>query len=951
MTYQAHTRLHRSPRLARSRLIVSLVLTLLLLGGCDQQLELTEEEYLNRATVFEQQGDLSSAIIEYKNALRVNPSNAATRWAVGLLRLQQKKWSLAENHLRNAMKTLPHNRKIATNLANALLPQGKYEEVLELFEIDRDHPSIVDATPLVLEGTALLGLLRPDEARTNFEQALSLQPGNPEATLGLAQIFLETNEWQQARDAIASVLDAFPNHIKGLMLQGDLYRLRGEKRQAVRTYSRVLDLDPRNIAAHLSRAQVFLSEGRFDAAVLDVTTLKKYVPEYPISNYLQALVSFEKQDYETAEDSINKVLKAAPDHSPSLLLLATLQHKKGALDAAAATLNRYLDIVPDNLFARKLMAQVQLKLNHPDEAIQVLSLADQQLEDDNEAAALFASAYLQSGNPSKATEIVQRAVNQNPDDPQLRATLGMIQATAKLDDRAIETLEKASELGADSIGVDAMVTLYHLKNKAYAKALVKADELAARDAASPLGPYFKGLINAAQGKPERGRRYFELALQADPSYLPATIALAKLEAEQGDSDALNKRLKTLLSGDQNNPQILQRLAREAEKKNDYHQAIAYWQRLQDLNPDLPQPYISLSLDYLHLGETRKALVKANKGRELHPMDPRVLETLGIALILDGQPDEAAPIFVQLTTLYPSKANYYMRLAQAENAAGKLLQAEDSLRQALDIDPVYLPALKALAELELENARPEQALKLALRMTENYPNDVEATLLLSKVFSSIQEYGKAIEVLDNAYQVQPNRPTMEALFRLYQMDDRLQNTIELLQRWIALNPGDNNVRTILADKLLKQGDTEAAEAGYRKVIENTPESAAAHNNLAWLLFKKGDGTQALKHAEIAYKADKDDPAIADTIGWILIHTNQIQRGLRILERVVNAYPYLNGTRYHLAVGYHLNSEDQRARAELQRALLEKDKGFDGDQDAMQLLEKLSRQQNSSAQALN
>jgi Tfp pilus assembly protein PilF len=49
---------------------------------------LSEEQYLQRAVDAEAAGDLRSAVIELKNALQRNPSNAEARLKLGLLNLQ-----------------------------------------------------------------------------------------------------------------------------------------------------------------------------------------------------------------------------------------------------------------------------------------------------------------------------------------------------------------------------------------------------------------------------------------------------------------------------------------------------------------------------------------------------------------------------------------------------------------------------------------------------------------------------------------------------------------------------------------------------------------------------------------------------------------------------------------------------------------------------------------------
>ena len=49
------------------------------LGGCDATARLTEQEHIQRAKDFEDQGNLKGSIIELKNAIQKNPDSPQAR--------------------------------------------------------------------------------------------------------------------------------------------------------------------------------------------------------------------------------------------------------------------------------------------------------------------------------------------------------------------------------------------------------------------------------------------------------------------------------------------------------------------------------------------------------------------------------------------------------------------------------------------------------------------------------------------------------------------------------------------------------------------------------------------------------------------------------------------------------------------------------------------------------
>ena len=73
------------------------------------------------------------------------------------------------------------------------------------------------------------------------------------------------------------------------------------------------------------------------------------------------------------------------------------------------------------------------------------------------------------------------------------------------------------------------------------------------------------------------------------------------------------------------------------------------------------------------------------------------------------------------------------------------------------------------------------------------------------------------------------------------------------------------------------------------------------------------------AEQALKLAPANPNVQDTLGWILVQTNQTARGLDLLRRAAAAAPKSGSIRYHYAAALARSGDKARARAELQKLL--------------------------------
>ena len=141
---------------------------------------------------------------------------------------------------------------------------------------------------------------------------------------------------------------------------------------------------------------------------------------------------------------------------------------------------------------------------------------------------------------------------------------------------------------------------------------------------------------------------------------------------------------------------------------------------------------------------------------------------------------------------------------------------------------------------------------------------------------------------------------------------------MLARWVRERPADGVVRLYLADRNLGRKDYKAAAKGYREVLALQPESPVALNNLAWTLSQLKDPS-AVEYAEKAHKLAPNSPAVADTLGWMLVERGDTKRGLELLGQAAAAAPNSLEIRVHYAKALAKTGDKTAARKELESAL--------------------------------
>jgi tetratricopeptide (TPR) repeat protein len=135
------------------------------------------------------------------------------------------------------------------------------------------------------------------------------------------------------------------------------------------------------------------------------------------------------------------------------------------------------------------------------------------------------------------------------------------------------------------------------------------------------------------------------------------------------------------------------------------------------------------------------------------------------------------------------------------------------------------------------------------------------------------------------------------------------------------PRDGSLLFAVGNLRLKQNRIDEAIELLQRTTECSPGHYLAWNNLAVLLAEqRGPDSEALAAIERAlHVAGYNMPTLLDTKAVVLLHANQFQDAVALLEKVT-ASPLGNDARYffHLAVAYHRVGASQSARQALQEA---------------------------------
>lgn len=119
----------------------------------------------------------------------------------------------------------------------------------------------------------------------------------------------------------------------------------------------------------------------------------------------------------------------------------------------------------------------------------------------------------------------------------------------------------------------------------------------------------------------------------------------------------------------------------------------------------------------------------------------------------------------------------------------------------------------------------------------------------------------------------------------------EQALQLLSKALTQLPGSSALLYARAMSAVNQQQLALAEQDLRTIIQSDPENAVALNALGYTLSDRTDRQrEALRLIETALALEPDNPAILDSMGWVLFKLGRADEALPYLRDAVSAEPH-------------------------------------------------------------
>ncbi len=367
--------------------------------------------------------------------------------------------------------------------------------------------------------------------------------------------------------------------------------------------------------------------------------------------------------------------------------------------------------------------------------------------------------------------------------------------------------------------------------------------------------------------------------------------LVALLNNEGDKEAVLALMDRVVSNYSNNPHAHFAYARLAFQSKQYDKAKQQVEAALELKPDYDAALSLLARTQMMQGETDEALEIMRKLVERDPQTTSHRASYARLLAVAKRYDEALRQFREVLKLAPDNADIIYAIALLNLEQRKFKEAEKYFKSLLDKRKHVFESYFYLGSIAEELKQYSKAIKW-YRQVQHGQNKIDAGIRVAQLLSRQKKINEARNYLHSMHNRDPNLSV-----RLYVVEidilakaNQFEPAMEVANRGLAENPDNADLlyaRSLLAEEM---GRLDMAEADLKKILVQDPKNVHALNALGYTLADRTDRLQeAYGYISQALALEPEEPAILDSMGWVLYRMGRAREATEYLRRALKIMP--------------------------------------------------------------
>ncbi len=394
-----------------------------------------------------------------------------------------------------------------------------------------------------------------------------------------------------------------------------------------------------------------------------------------------------------------------------------------------------------------------------------------------------------------------------------------------------------------------------------------------------------------QGEAEAATRELESVVAAIGDSEQAFALITSLLTRERDTDIALRVMQRLVEPRAEDPHALYAIAHLANSRGHSEQALQSLDQLLSQEPEWVKALVLKSSVLHKLGEKEGAVASIRAAVDLSPNDTELRLNYARLLIDAQRLDQARAQFRHLEKALPDNPDIAYALGLLAMQAEELDVAERYFRKLLRVDARSNEAAYALGQIAEEREDRQQAMQWYQSVGQG-DNFMDARLRIAQIIADRDGVEQARAYLAGLELGTPDQRLRRYLAEgaLLRQMDRDADALEVYSDGLAIFIDNTELLYARAMAAESVDRIDLLEQDLIAILEKEPDHARALNALGYTLADRTDRFQEAKtYIERAFEQSPDDPAVIDSMGWVLYRMGEYQEAATHLRRALALQP--------------------------------------------------------------
>lgn len=438
------------------------------------------DHFINGA-IYEAKGDYASAILEFQDALRLQPK-AGIYYSIAKNYYFLNKYPNALQNCKKAVSLEPGQIEYRDLLADIFTAASQFDSAAVVLEeiIKQDSNRVqsyyklariyenskpLEAIKIYNKLTDIIGpdwnvlirvaelyekLGQTDKAAQALKKLLSIDPSNSGVQKLLIELYQKAKQYDEAFKVVNDILQFTPDDPEARQLKAQLYLDQNDYKSAAKEFSYILEMPGVPLDSKIKVGALYFMQSLKDSTLFPVTekifkTIDKDTTDWQVKMYLGAVAISQRKD-SSAVKYFKEVTKLASWNPEGWIRLGGLYFDNHKYAEAEKIIQEALPSFPDNFALNLLMGLSLAQQNKNTEALAYLKKSVTLNPNDINALSGYAYTLSQLNKNDEAIIYLKRALILSPNDVNLLGTLGLIYNNIHEDAASDSIYQKALEV-------------------------------------------------------------------------------------------------------------------------------------------------------------------------------------------------------------------------------------------------------------------------------------------------------------------------------------------------------------------------------------------------------------------------------------------------------------------------------------------------------------------------